>query len=290
MSGNRCTRTLLLIIASQGIFFTAKYSAATAAELTRFVRYQTGADIHYGIVEGERIRELKGDIFGQWQKTDRLLALADVTILVPCTPSKVVALAGNYRDHLGTKPVPPHPEPFLKVPSSLQRHEGPILLPTDAEDVHHEAELVIVIGKPTYQVPLEQALDHVLGVTIGNDVSARIWQKKDVQWWRAKGCDTFGPCGPYIVAGIDYNRLNMELRVNGQVRQKSSTANQIHNVAETVSFISQHMTLNAGDLIFTGTPGQTTPIVHGDVVEVEIEQLGILRNPVVSLAEQKRGG
>ena len=258
-------------------------SRADSAEPVKYLRFQHGGTASYGILEGDRVREIEGDLFGEWEKTERTHELADVELLVPVAqPSKVIALAGNYKDHLGDKPVPETPEPFFKVPSSLQKHEGDIVQPRTAQPVHYEAELVIVIGKRAQDVSVDAALDHVLGVTCGNDVSAREWQKGDVQWWRAKGSDTFGPCGPYIVGGIDYDNLDMELRLNGQVKQKTTTANQIHGVAETVSFISQHVTLEPGDLIFTGTPGKTEPMSIGDVVEVEIENVGVLRNQVVS--------
>jgi 2-keto-4-pentenoate hydratase/2-oxohepta-3-ene-1,7-dioic acid hydratase in catechol pathway len=151
--------------------------------------------------------------------------------------------------------------------------------------VHYEAEVVIVIGRRASNVAPGQALDYVLGITCGNDISARAWQKNDVQWWRAKGSDTFGPCGPFVAAGIDYANLDMELRVNGEVRQKTNTKNMIHDIPQTVSFISRYVTLEPGDLIYTGTPGKTQPLYPGDVVEVEIEGVGVLRNNVVARNE-----
>jgi 2-keto-4-pentenoate hydratase/2-oxohepta-3-ene-1,7-dioic acid hydratase in catechol pathway len=246
------------------------------------VRFKKGDTVAYGIVEGSQVRRLGGDLFGDWYKTDTLYPLDAVTLLVPSTPSKVIALAGNYRDHLGDTPVPPDPEGFFKVPSCLQRQEGDIVIPEGAEDVHYEAELVIVIGRRAKHVTKEAALDHVLGVTCGCDVSERIWQANDRQWWRAKGSDTFGPCGPWITAGLDYGRLDMELRLNGKVRQKTNTKDMIHDIPTVVSFLSRYVTLEPGDLIFTGTAGTTQPIKPGDVVEVEIQGVGVLRNPVVA--------
>ena len=274
-------RPLLVI----GLLSAMQVPATVAAEkkVVKYCRFQAGSTTAYGIVEGDRVRELSGDLFRKWQKTDRTHALKDVMLLVPSAhPTKVMALAGNYADHAGDEPLPPHPEPFFKAPSCLLRHEGEIVQPQSHAPVHYEAELVIVIGRRAEKVPTAKALDYVLGVTCGNDVSARDWQKNDVQWWRAKATDTFGPCGPFIVAGIDYNNLNIELRVNGEVRQKTNTKTMIHNVAETVSFISQHITLEPGDLVFTGTMGETQPLNPGDEVEVEIEGVGILRNTVVS--------
>jgi len=268
---------------------TAEKSTTSPAkkQIVKYVRFQSGRTVAHGIVEGETVTQISGSLYGNWKKTDKTFPLKDVKILVPTTPSKVIALAGNYRDHLGSAPAPKFPEPFFKVPSSLQRQDGPVIQPKSTEPVHFEAELVIVIGKRAKKVSEAKALDYVLGVTCGNDISARIWQnggsdqKKDVQWWRAKGADTFGPCGPFIVSGIDYDNLNMELRVNGAVKQKTSTKNMIHNVAQTVSFISQFCTLEPGDLIFTGTPGKTSGMQPGDVVEVEIEHVGVLRNKIV---------
>jgi len=141
---------------------------------------------------------------------------------------------------------------------------------------------VVVIGKRARNVPKEKAAEHVFGVTCGNDISARDWQKGDVQWWRAKGCDTFGPCGPFVVSGLNYGDLDLQMRVNGEVRQHQRTRDLIHNVAAIVSFASRHATLEPGDLIFTGTPGTTTPIKPGDVCEVEIEGIGVLRNKVTA--------
>jgi len=262
------------------VIVCAASSMTEAGEAKKFVRYEKDGTVSYGLVEGEKVRRLDGDLFGQWNTTDDVVALDEVTILVPTEPMNVIALAGNYRDHLGDRPAPELPEPFFKTRSCLQSHEGTVVLPEDSGEVHYEAELVIVIGKQAKDVPVEDALDYVLGITCGNDISARVWQKNDIQWWRAKGSDTFGPCGPFIASGIDYNNLDMEMRLNGEVRQKTNTANQVHDVAQAVSFISHHVTLEPGDLIFTGTPGKTKPIKAGDVMEVEIEGVGVLRNTV----------
>jgi 2-keto-4-pentenoate hydratase/2-oxohepta-3-ene-1,7-dioic acid hydratase in catechol pathway len=156
------------------------------------------------------------------------------------------------------------------------------VLPGETDNVHYEGEMVVVVGKRARNVSADEAAGHVLGVTCGNDVSARDWQKNDLQWWRAKGSDTFGPCGPYLVAGLDYDDLRIELRVNGEVKQTQRTSDLIHNVAQIISWISRSVTLEPGDLIYTGTPGQTSPLKPGDVVEVELEGVGILRNRVAA--------
>lgn len=261
--------------------------AANAAEPQRFARFHFGFAISYGQIEGDRIRQLEGDLFGTWKKTDKTFALKDVKLLVPTVPTQVLALAGNYKSHLRDAEIPPRfkiPQPFFKSPSSLVEHGGDIVLPKDAGPTHYEAELVIVIGKKAKNVPKEKALEYVFGVTCGNDVSERYWQNdeqnKDIQWWRAKGADTFGPCGPYIATGINYDKLNMKLRQNGVVKQDENTSFMIHDVATQVSFISRYITLHPGDLIFTGTPGRTEEIKAGDTIEVELEGVGILRNRV----------
>lgn len=249
--------------------------------MTRYLRFKVEGRVAYGILTGDKVKELGGDLFGSWWKTEITHNLEDVKILVPSVPSKVMALAGNYKSHIGDSKPPANPEPFLKTPSSLQRHKGNIVQPDDHEPVHYEAEVVIVIGRHAKNVSKEQALDYVLGITNGNDISARDWQRGDVQWWRAKASDTFSPCGPYVLSASDYAGLNMTLRVNGEVKQKTNTDNMIHGIRETVSFISRYMTLEPGDLIFTGTPGKTTGMMPGDVVTVEIDKVGVLSNTVV---------
>ena len=270
-----------------GIVSAQKASAASVVKLARF---QVGDDIAYGVVEDGKIREVSGSVFGAWEPTDRVHELAAVQLMTPTTPRHVFAMAGNYKSHLKEAEIPVKfrtPQPFFKSPSSLVPHEGKIVIPRNvAGEVHYEAEMVVVIGRTARDVAKDDAADYILGVTCGNDVSERYWQNdpehKDVQWWRAKASDTFGPCGPFIVAGLDYDDLLLTLRLNGEVRQQERTSKLIHDVASTVSFISQHVTLLPGDLIFTGTSGKTAALSPGDVVEVELEGVGVLRNHVVS--------
>ncbi|MEW4566239.1 fumarylacetoacetate hydrolase family protein [Tautonia sp. JC769] len=269
---------------------TAAIAADPVQGGERYLRFQVGETTSYGILEGDRVRALDGDLFGSFSKTDRTYALDEVQVLIPTEPTQVLALAGNYRSHLGDEEIPPLfriPQPFYKSPSSLVADGEPIVIPKDSPGpVHFEAELVVVIGKTTRKVSEEEALDHVFGVTCGNDVSERYWQNdpeaKDVQWWRAKGADTFGPVGPYIATGLDPDDLLMTLRLNGEVKQQERTDHLIHDVATMVSYISRYVTLQPGDLIFTGTPGETSAIEPGDVVEVELEGVGVLRNPVAA--------
>jgi len=278
----RFCRAWVFLVASLIAIGATGAAAAAEKKVAKYVRFQAEGKPVYGIVEGDRVRVLEGDLFRAGKPTDKTVALAEIKLLPPTRPSKIIALAGNYKSHLGEKAPPKNPECFFKPPSCLIAHEQRIVIPPGTSQVDHEGELVVVIGKRARKVPPEKAMDCVLGVTCGNDVSARDWQKNDVQWWRAKGTDTFGPCGPWIVSGINYDDLLLTVRVNGEVKQEQRTSDLIFNVAAIVSFVSRHVTLEPGDLIYTGTPGTTTPLKPGDVVEVEIQDVGILRNPVTA--------
>lgn len=272
---------LVLALAAAGCSHVGRTSMM-AGEVLKFVRFEAGGTASYGIVEGSRVRAITAAPYEAWQKTDRAYPLAEVKLLVPVEARKVFALAGTYKSHLGTRPASPNPEVFFKLPTCLVPTGAEIVIPPGTADVHYEAELVIVIGKRAKNVSPEQAKAAIFGFSCGNDVSARDWQKADRQWWRAKGSDTFGPLGPYVVSGIDGDDLGMELRLNGEVKQKCRTSELIHNCAAQVAWISRHVTLEPGDVVFTGTSGQTTPIKPGDVVEVEIEGIGVLRNRVAA--------
>lgn len=256
-------------------------------KIQKFARFQAGKTTAYGIVEGDQVRQLSGNLFGKWEKTDTVFPVKEVKLLVPVSNRQVqvLAMAGNYKSHLPGQEIAPKfkiPQVFFKSSSCLIAHGDNIVIPKGTNDVHYEGELVLVIGKRAKNVTKDKALEHILGVTCGNDVSARDWQKDDVQWWRAKGSDTFGPCGPVIVSGLNYDDLGLQLRLNGEVKQKTRTSELIHNCAAMVSAISQHLTLYPGDLIYTGTSGTTSAIKPGDVVEVEIEGIGVLRNTVAA--------
>lgn len=306
-------------LAALGLVFTTSF--LVHAETKRYARFEVGGVTSYGIVEKDQVRRIDGDLFGTWKPTDKTFPLKDVKLLIPTQPTNVFAMAGNYRSHVvkGATPtttvtttttvtidpekqqpvtttatteaiaipgvVPEKfriPQPFLKAVSCLTAHQSDIVIPNGATDVHYEAELVVVIGRTARNVSPENAMDFVFGVTCGNDVSERIWQKSDVQWWRAKGSDTFGPCGPFLVTGLDYHNLMVTLRLNGRELQKESTNQLIHDIPNCVSFISQHTTLLPGDLIFMGTSGTTSAMKPGDSVEVEIEGVGILQNKVIA--------
>jgi 2-keto-4-pentenoate hydratase/2-oxohepta-3-ene-1,7-dioic acid hydratase in catechol pathway len=201
-------------------------------------------------------------------------------------PSKIIGIGVNYRAHaieMG-KGLPEEPLMFLKPPSAIVVDGAPIERPAGYERVDYEGELGVVIGKRTRRISRERALEHVRGFVCVNDVTVRDLQKKDGQWARAKGFDTFCPVGPRVVAGLDPSKLRITTRVNGVVKQDSTTADLIFDVPTLVAFCSQHMTLEEGDLITTGTPSGVGNLAVGDVVEVEIEGIGVLRNPVVARA------
>jgi len=248
-----------------------------------YARYQHGNSRHYGLVNDGIITELSGGLFDPPVPTGRQFAIGDVKLLAPCEPPKILAVGLNYRSHLGPRPAPQSPGIFYKPISSIQNPGDPIVIPADAIDVHYEGELVVVIGAKVSRASREQAEAAIFGVTCGNDVSDRNWQRgegKDLQWWRAKGSDTFSPFGPWIVTGINYGDLGLETRLNSEVVQSQRTSDLIFDIPEVVRFISQWVTLIPGDLIYSGTPGETRHMKQGDIVEVAIESIGILRNPV----------
>jgi 2-keto-4-pentenoate hydratase/2-oxohepta-3-ene-1,7-dioic acid hydratase in catechol pathway len=249
-------------------------------QVTRYVRFEHRGHPSYGVLLDDEIREIRGKPWDDASETGNAMALKGAELLVPCEPSKILALAGNYRSHLDETPVPGNPEVFIKLPTCLLPPGGTIVIPPGTEDVHYEAELVVVIGKEAKNVTPQEADTCVFGVTCGNDVSARDWQQNDKQWWRAKASDTFGPLGPSIVRGLDYGNLLLESRLNGETKQRSRTSELIFSVPEVVSFISRHITLLPGDVIFTGTPGKTSAMKSGDVVEIELEGVGVLRNRI----------
>jgi 2-keto-4-pentenoate hydratase/2-oxohepta-3-ene-1,7-dioic acid hydratase in catechol pathway len=200
--------------------------------------------------------------------------------MAPCEPSKVIAVGLNYKSHLGERAPAAHPGLFAKLPTTIVGPGADIVLPADAQNVHYEGELVVVIGKKTSRVSVADAAARIFGVTAGNDVSERDWQRGDLQWFRAKGTDTFGPLGPVIVRGLDYNDLLVQTRLNGEVRQSQRTKDLIFGVDAIVSYVSQYVTLMPGDVIYTGTPGTTKAMAAGDVVEIDVEGVGVLRNKV----------
>ncbi|OBE98683.1 fumarylacetoacetate hydrolase family protein [Mycobacterium sp. 852002-10029_SCH5224772] len=234
-------------------------------------------------------REIAEHPFGTPNFTGRSWPLADVRLLAPILASKVVCVGKNYADHIAemkdmTGPAPAEPVIFLKPNTAIIGPNVPIRLPANASPVHFEGELAVVIGRPCKDISAAQAVENILGYTVGNDVSARDQQKSDGQWTRAKGHDTFCPVGPWIVTDLkplDPGDLELRTEVNGDVKQRSRTSLLIHDIGSIVEFISAVMTLLPGDIILTGTPAGVGPIEDGDTVSITIEGIGTLTNPVV---------
>ena len=248
----------------------------------KFVRFQHENTIAYGLLKDEKIRVMEGDPFSGYKPTREEVPLKSVRLLAPCVPSKIVAVGVNYQDHAAEfkRELPKEPLLFLKPSTAVLDPNEPIRLPSGSSRVDYEAELGVVIKKRAAGVLAEEAADFILGYTCFNDVTARDLQKQDGQWTRAKSFDTFAPMGPCIVTDIDPGRLRVESYLNGERRQSASTAQLIFKVPTLVSFISQVMTLLPGDVIATGTPAGVGPMKSGDVIEIVIDGIGRLQNPV----------
>jgi 2-keto-4-pentenoate hydratase/2-oxohepta-3-ene-1,7-dioic acid hydratase in catechol pathway len=237
----------------------------------------------FGLIEGDSVVPLQR---APWEGIARdgqaRFPLSEVELLVPTEASKVVAVGQNYRKHAEEmgKPVPPEPLIFMKPSTALNAHGRPILLPRESQEVHHESELALVIGQRLSRATEEQAAAAIFALTCFNDVTARDIQRKEIQHTRSKSYDTFACAGPWAVTGLSPADLRILCRVNGQVRQDSRTADMIFSPARLVSFISHIMTLLPGDLVSTGTPSGVGRLVAGDTVEVELEGIGTLSNPV----------
>ncbi|MFN8412957.1 MAG: fumarylacetoacetate hydrolase family protein [Anaerolineales bacterium] len=249
----------------------------------KIIRYQTdGESPKYGWMLDDKIGEIQGDIFGEYRRREARTPISELKLVAPCQPSKILCVGRNYVEHakeLGNE-VPKVPLIFLKPPSSIISNGDIILLPPQSSQVEHEAELVVVIGKRAKNVTAETAKEYIFGYTIGNDVTARDLQKIDGQWTRAKGFDTFCSFGPWIDTDFDASDAVVTCRVNGQMRQMASTRDMVFNVGILIAYISSVMTLEPGDIIFTGTPAGVGELKNGDEVLVEIEGLGVLKNSV----------
>ncbi|MBT8080501.1 MAG: fumarylacetoacetate hydrolase family protein [Gammaproteobacteria bacterium] len=250
------------------------------AEITHYVRYESDGASHYGVVDGDVIHTLTGPPWSGGVRSGASLKRQEARLLAPAEPRKVFAIGFNYMSHRGDRELPPHPPVFLKLPTAIVGPGAEIIFPAGADDVHYEGELVIVIGKTASRISAAEAPAHVFGVTAGNDVSARSFQAGDLQWFRAKASDTFGPIGPVIATGLDQTDLLLQTRLNGEVMQQQRTSDHIHDIYAIVSHISQYATLQPGDVIFTGTPGTTSAMKPGDTVEIELEGVGVLKNVI----------
>ncbi|MBA7623194.1 Ureidoglycolate lyase [subsurface metagenome] len=253
----------------------------------KLARFEWRGDVQWGIVEDETIYALDGDLHGKFQQGQKLCQLSDVKLMAPCEPRNGVACGRNYMDHIKEMgwPVPEEPNLFFKPANTVIGPEDDIVHPAISTDLRYEAELCIVIKKMARNLSEENAMDYVLGYTCGNDVSAIDWfiKSEGQDLTRTKGFDTAGPLGPWLVTDIDPHNVAIKGRVNGETRQDSHTSLMIFSVPTLLRHITAFMTLYPGDVVWTGTPkGGASPIKVGDVIEVEVEGIGVLKNKLVA--------
>ena len=253
----------------------------------KYTRFKSGNNINWGEIIDDEIVELTDNYINLGSsRTNTSHSLSDVELISPVTPGKVVAIGLNYKSHLGDKPAPAVPEPFYKLPDTIIGPGENIVIPKEAiaekVKMQPEAELCLVMGKGGKRISQSDALSHVFGYTCGNDVSARDWQQNDLQWWRAKSCDTFTVLGPWVETDFDPGGAQIQCRINDEVVQNQNISDLLHGVPRIIEFVSSMITLNPGDVIMTGTPGKPKDMFSGDTVEVEIEGIGILSNPVIN--------
>lgn len=256
-------------------------------QICRITEPQLG-EPRYAVLDGSKVYRLTSSAFPKRDSKPESdgLPLSELTLLAPVNPSKIVCVGRNYREHaaeLGNK-MPDEPLLFLKAPSALIASEDRIELPAESQQVEHEGELGVVIGRRARKISeVDDPLNYVFGYTCVNDVTARDLQRKDVQFTRGKSFDTFCPVGPWIETDLDPTNLEVTTRVNGEVKQHGRTADMAFSVAYLIRYIAGIMTLYPGDLIATGTPAGVSKLKHGDIVDVEVQGIGTLRNPVYDL-------
>jgi len=259
----------------------------------KFLRFYCKDKIKTGYFDGEKVIELDGsieEVLNSWNDEKYLknhvqnsYSIKDIDFAPPVKPSKIVCVGLNYKDHANElkMPIPDEPKLFLKPPSAMIGHDEIISYPPSSNEVDYEAELAIVMKKKGKKVSFDEAHEYIGGYTILNDVTARDLQRKDEQWTRAKSFDTFAPVGPFIETEMKPNKQNISLQINGKIKQESNTKNMIFAVEELVEFISNIMTLNPRDIIATGTPPGVGEMKSGDIVEIAIDDIGVLRNKIV---------
>jgi 2-keto-4-pentenoate hydratase/2-oxohepta-3-ene-1,7-dioic acid hydratase in catechol pathway len=268
----------LAAIPAPGLFAIAR---AEAQQVTRYVRYDQGGTISWGVLEGQTIFQLSNAPYLDGTRTGQSVPLSSVRLKAPVDPKTVMMTAYNFRSHLGLRDPAPYPGLFIVPANSIVGPDENMIKPADTADFHYEAEMVIVIGRRAENVSVEDASDYVFGVSAGNDGSARDWQANDLQWVRAKGSRTFNAVGPYLVTGLDYSNLDIEGRLQGERVQGENTSDLLFSMDEMIAYISRYITLEPGDLVWTGTMGTTRRWNPGQVFEVEIEGVGVLRNTLV---------
>ncbi|MFC7322552.1 fumarylacetoacetate hydrolase family protein [Halobacillus campisalis] len=249
----------------------------------KYMRFKKDGETYFGVVKGHSITQLEGDyIKGETRPLATEFSLEEVEVLTPVVPGQVIGIGLNYELHAEEtgKKIPEEPMMFMASPSAVTAHHTDIVLPTSEHRIDYEAELVIVIGKEAKHVEKEEAFSYIFGYTVGNDVSDRHLQKKDGQFTRAKSFPTFKPLGPVIETELNPNEAAIKLTLNGEVKQQSNTNDLIHDISELVAKVTEVMTLNPGDVIYTGTPSGVGPLSPGDVVEAEVDGIGVLRNTV----------
>ena len=248
----------------------------------KFARFHRKGKVYYGVWEGDFVREISGSIFEDYQILPEQYPMGEVRLLTPVVPSKILCVGLNFRDHIAElgEPIPKFPSHFLKSPTSLIGPEEPVIFPRIARRVDYEGELAAVIKSKAKDVLAEDALKYVLGYTCFNDVTERELTRVQGQLTRSKGFDTFGPLGPCIATDLDPTQLQVQTFLNGKKVQEGFTGNMVFSVAFLVHYLSQCMTLYPGDIISTGTPGGIGPMKIGDIVEVKVDGIGTLRNPI----------
>lgn len=255
--------------------------AAQDGEPEIFVRYsQDGGEVSWGMVHGDQIWQLAGAPYHTMEHTGAWFPRDQVRLEAPVDPRQVFMTAFNFRSHISGEPAE-YPGLFIVPPGSIVGPEDPIVRPPGSRDLHYEAEMAVVIGKRAENVPVEKAGEHIFGVTAGNDVSERSWQDGDVQWVRAKGARGFNAVGPVLYKDADYRNILITGRHNGEVVQRESSSDLVFGMEEMVSYISRYFTLEPGDMVWSGTMGVTGALEPGDVYEVELSGVGVLRNEVV---------
>ena len=246
----------------------------------KILRFKTDKVEKKGILIDGKIRRIFGSIFSDFQVSDEIYELDKIDFLPPILPSKIICAGRNYSEHaeeLGNK-LTEEPLIFLKPPTAIIAHNRTIIKPSVSERVDYEGELAVIIGKRCKNIPPEQIYQYIFGYTCFNDITARDIQKKENKFTRAKSFDTFAPIGPFIVTDLNAENLNIKTRVNNKLVQNGNTKNMIFKIPFLISFISKIMTLLPGDVVATGTPSGVGPLSHGDMVEVEIDNIGILKN------------